>query len=445
MKLGAKALRAGGWSFGGHVATQLIRFGSNLVMTRLLVPDMFGVMALALTFMFALFMFSDIGLRQIAIQDRNGDRKEFMDVIWTVQILRGLVIMAFGLGLASMIWVFADHHLVREGSAYAHPHLPWVVALLSLSAVVTGFESTRLIRLNRELSLGRTVVLELVAQITGFIVMVLWARHSPTVFALAAGAMVNAGVKTVLSHVALPGHGDSIRWDRAQVWDILRFGRWIFLGSILGFLASAGDKLLLGGLLTATDFGIYSIAIIIVAMVHEVGTKITSTVTHAALSEVHRTNPADMRRVYYKMRLPIDAVSFFCFGLLVVTGPALIGLLYDPRYAAAGLVLQILAVSFVVIGPNTSGNVYLITGQPWLQSFLISVRLVAMLVSVPVLTSLHGLAGAAWGVAIGHLATLPPIFVLKHRHGLLDIRRELIGPAVALIGFAAGTLVIAVA
>jgi O-antigen/teichoic acid export membrane protein len=202
---------------------------------------------------------------------------------------------------------------------------------------------------------------------------------------------------------------------------------------------------MLGGLLSAKDFGVYSIAIIIVAMVHELGTKITSTVTHAALSEVHRTDPQGMKRVYYKMRLPIDAVSFFCFGLLVVTGPALIGLLYDPRYAAAGLVLQILAVSFVVIGPNTSGNVYMITGQPWLQSFLIGVRLVAMVVGVAVLTRMYGLAGAAWGVAIGHLATLPPIFVLKRRHGLLDIRRELIGPAVAVVGVASGLLVTALA
>ena len=42
------------WIFSGNALTQIIRFVSNLIMTRLLAPEMFGLMALAGVFIFGL-------------------------------------------------------------------------------------------------------------------------------------------------------------------------------------------------------------------------------------------------------------------------------------------------------------------------------------------------------------------------------------------------------
>jgi O-antigen/teichoic acid export membrane protein len=63
---------AGGWSVAGYGLSQAIRLGSNLLMTRLLVPDMFGLMAIAGTLMVGLAMFSDVGLRQSVVTSMAG-------------------------------------------------------------------------------------------------------------------------------------------------------------------------------------------------------------------------------------------------------------------------------------------------------------------------------------------------------------------------------------
>src|SRR5688572_2933464 len=95
-----RVLRAGGWTVAGFALSQAIRFGANLVMTRLLVPEMFGVMAIATMVMYGLALFSDVGLRQSVVQSRRGREPAFLDTAWTIQIARGFVIWGAALAVA---------------------------------------------------------------------------------------------------------------------------------------------------------------------------------------------------------------------------------------------------------------------------------------------------------------------------------------------------------
>src|SRR5437660_797361 len=70
------------WTLAGHVATQGARFGFNLVLTRLLAPRFFGIMALVDLFIQGLHMFSDLGLRQCVVQSKRGDDPAFLDTAW---------------------------------------------------------------------------------------------------------------------------------------------------------------------------------------------------------------------------------------------------------------------------------------------------------------------------------------------------------------------------
>src|SRR5687768_12059238 len=58
----SRALKASAWTAGTQLAAAALRMGSNLLLSYLLVPDHFGVMALVIVFINGLAMFSDIGL-----------------------------------------------------------------------------------------------------------------------------------------------------------------------------------------------------------------------------------------------------------------------------------------------------------------------------------------------------------------------------------------------
>lgn len=53
------------WTVVGYGGSQALRLGSNLILTRLLVPDLFGLMALVNTFIMGVALFSDIGIRPV--------------------------------------------------------------------------------------------------------------------------------------------------------------------------------------------------------------------------------------------------------------------------------------------------------------------------------------------------------------------------------------------
>jgi O-antigen/teichoic acid export membrane protein len=77
VSLRKRALRAGSWNLVSQVASQVMRLGGNLIMARLLLPEMFGVMVIATTVSVLLHLLSDVGLRQNIIQSHRGDDPDF--------------------------------------------------------------------------------------------------------------------------------------------------------------------------------------------------------------------------------------------------------------------------------------------------------------------------------------------------------------------------------
>ena len=88
----ARALRGTGMTVIATVGTNGLRLGSNLVLARLLTPEIFGLMALANVFLIGLKMFSDTGVQTSIVRSPRGDEGIYLDTAWTLQIGRGFVI-----------------------------------------------------------------------------------------------------------------------------------------------------------------------------------------------------------------------------------------------------------------------------------------------------------------------------------------------------------------
>lgn len=433
-----RVLRAGGWSFAGYGLSQAIRFGSNLVMTRLLVPEMFGVMAIATLVMIGLAMFSDFGLGLNVVQSKRGNDAAFLNTAWVIQILRGVLLWFFALGV-SLLVVFANRiGMVPADSVYAEPSLPYVIAVLSTSAVIMGFASTKLFEASRNLLLGRVTRLEIGAQVAGLLCMISWAAFDRSIWALVAGSICSTLVKAILSHVWLPGVANGWQWDDTAFREIVHFGKWIFVSSILGFLANSGDRLLLGGLVSTTVLGVYVIAFLIFNTVEQVLTKIIADVSFPALSEVARERPADLKSNYYRFHVVIASFAYFCSGILMISGQVLIDLLYDRRYSQAGWMLEILAAALLIVPVHVATQCFMALGMPRLISHLGAIRLVTLFLITPIGFHFFGLPGALWGIVLSYFSYLPTTIFYKVKYGLFDLRKELFLLPVVLVGMVGG-------
>ncbi|MCE9529776.1 MAG: oligosaccharide flippase family protein, partial [Planctomycetes bacterium] len=63
---------------------QIIRFGSSVILAKLLFPEAFGLYALTFAFLTGLHLFSDLGIRVSIIQNPRGEEPKFLDTAWTL-------------------------------------------------------------------------------------------------------------------------------------------------------------------------------------------------------------------------------------------------------------------------------------------------------------------------------------------------------------------------
>lgn len=332
-----KALRGSVWTLGGYGGSQILRLVSNLVLARLLFPEAFGLMALVNVFMQGLQMFSDIGIGPSIIQSKSGNRLEFLRAAWTVQVIRGFALWGVTLLVA---------YPVARFFAAENPDAMSLAVLLpvaGLTALIGGFTSTSVFTLNRKLAMARMTLLDLVPQAVSLCVMIASALFQRSVWALVWGGLAYSLVRLYLSHRWNEGFRDGFGWDAGSRRELLRFGRWIFLSTIVSFLATHLDRILLGRMLTMAELGLYSIGMTFARVAINTASRLGSTILFPLLSR-RQDDPVRLIRSCLKARRAILWASGAVCAAFAIGAPFFFDTLYDPRYQQAGIISRWLAL-----------------------------------------------------------------------------------------------------
>ena len=117
---------------GSLVVTKGLQLGANLVLTRILFPEAFGLMALVGVFIAGIQLISDIGIRPSLIRSSRGEDPEFQATAWTLQVVRGVWVTALALLLA---WPYA--------LIYDQPILAPLISVVAFSAFFTASPQSR--------------------------------------------------------------------------------------------------------------------------------------------------------------------------------------------------------------------------------------------------------------------------------------------------------------
>jgi O-antigen/teichoic acid export membrane protein len=410
----------------GYGMNQLLRLLTNLVLSRLLFPEAYGLTAIVTVFLFALGMLSDVGLKDSVITSARGDDPRFLNTAWTIQILRGM-------GL----WLVASLIAKPVAVAYAEPQLCPLIVTGSFELVIAGFASTSLFTLVRHVRRGPLVLLELTSKLLSMVVMFVWAWIHPSVWALVVGGLTAAVVEVIGSHMLPVGYRNRLLWEREAAREIRGFGKWIFGSSAFTFLAGEGDRLLLGHYLTMGMLGVYSIGVLLSSAVGVAVTRLAGSVFYGVFSQVARERREDVGREYYRARLRLDLLAMPLLGATMVFGPLLVGLLYDSRYHDAGWIVRILCLRVALQCALAPCSVLMIAVGQSRQLFIGNVsRFFAVWIGIPIGWHLGGLPGVVWATTFAELPMLVVFWRAMQQQGLFRPSRELFAPA----AFAGGAL-----
>ncbi len=338
-------------TLGGVGGQQFLRLASNLILTRLMFPEAFGLMALIQTFMVGLQMFSDIGIGPSIIQNRRGEDPDFLNTAWTIQIIRGTILWLLSCALA---WPLARF--------YDEPQIFWLMPVVGLSALITGFRSTKNAVANRNMQLGLQTAIALASQAAGLVVMIVLAWMTSSVWSLVIGGLVSGFLSVWAERRFLPGMTNAFRWERGAARDLIGFGKFIFISSLAGFFVNQGEKIVLGKLVSLADLGIYNIGFFMASFPAMLGSMIAGRILFPLYREIRPSESLPNRRKIRRARNLLTGSMIALFGTLAISGNFLIGFLYDPRYAAAGPMLIIMAI-MQIPAALTMGNAQLLLAE----------------------------------------------------------------------------------
>ncbi|MBI5263396.1 MAG: oligosaccharide flippase family protein [Bradyrhizobium sp.] len=417
---------------------QGFRFALNLMLTRLLAPDLFGLMAIANVAMIGIAMISDVGLGPNIIRSPRGRNSDFLNTAWTIQVLRGFLTWIIGLLVASAILLAGRSDLAPLGSVYSDPRLPTVVAAISVTALIAGFTSTKVHEARRSLHVARLTLNEINAQLISVACIIGWLWFDRSVWALVAGAISNSAAATCLSHINLPGTSNRFRWDSAAASEIFKFGAWIFVSSLLTFAAANSDRLLLGALMNSSLLGIYSIAFGLFSAIEQLASRMIGMVSLPAISETVRDRPAHLSTIHYRFHRIIAGAMYFAAGTLFTAGHALVRFFYDARYDDAGWMLQILSLALISVPSQVTHQTFIAKGEPKLASMVLVGRLVILFPAVLGGFSLFGVRGALGGLVISFLSAIPATAIISMRLGIFQMKNELLPLPTFFVGLGVG-------
>ena len=422
------ALRGGLWEVGGHGINYTLRFLSRTMLGALLFPAAFGMMEVINGLQFGLIMLSDVGIQQAVIQSKRGDDKVFLDTAFTLHVVRG-----FGLWLASCALALPVSWLTGE------PELAYMIPVASLNILILGFHSTSEFTLRRQMAPGRIVMMDAFVQLVAVIVTVGWATWWPSVWALIGGGMVSAFLRMLMTHWLgrVVGYRNRFAWDPSVRKEIFEFGKWITGSSAVDFASMWGDRLLLVTFLGTAVSGVYATAVLIADTASGALNKVVHGVFYPLFSRVARDDRAELRTVYYDMRLRVDALALGATGALAMLGPWVIHFLFDERYSEAGWMLSLLCIRAAfqcVIAPCETCLISLGHTRNGFYSNL--ARASWIVVMVPIGYLLDGATGVVLAATFSGLPSILALWPKFRAEGLLRIDRELL----SWVFFGAGAL-----
>lgn len=221
----------------------LIAFVSTIVLARLLLPDDFGIVAIAESISMIVTSVTELSLSKALIQHSNPRRRHF-DTAWTLNIARSLI-------LGGVVAAIA----VPVASAYGDNRLVPLLFVLGATVVASGLDNPRIVIFQRQLVFWQETLLGVIPKLLGFISALVIALVYQSFWALVAGSVVAQISRMAISYMLAP-YLPRITFRAYR--ELLSFSIWLTFSELIKTINFRSDTLVLGAFVGPTPLGYYS-------------------------------------------------------------------------------------------------------------------------------------------------------------------------------------------
>lgn len=422
-----KIARGAMWLGGARGAINLLAFANTLLLARLLVPEDFGLVAIALAISGIIGSVTELSLSSALVQHDDPEDRHF-DSAFTLNALRAAL-------LGGLLAVLA----VPVAALYDDARLAPVMFALAAITATGGLANPRLAALTRELNFSREFMLSVASKLAGFVVGVAIAWVWRSYWALIAGVAAASLANVALSYLLVPGRP---RFRLSGARDLLSFSIWLSLGQIIQTMNYRFDSLAIGYFIGKPPLGAYTFGDNLASLPTREATTPIARALFPAFSRM-KGDTARMGDAYRRAQALLFAVALpLGCGFAVLAEP-MVHLAVGDKWNAAIFVIEVLASFFAIQTlSSAAGPLAMAMGE---TRALFRRDLALFAIRLPLLVAglvLGGLKGVVIARAIsGTSWTLVNMALAKRMTGV-SLTRQIAGNTRAMA--AVGVMVLAV-
>ncbi len=367
----------------GNIIDSGLRFLRNMILTRILVPEEFGLMAIVSASAAVLEAFAEVGLRQSVIQNKRGADFEYLNVTWWFSVMRGIMLYSVAFFLAPYISEFY--------------HKPLVLNLLRIGFIgflFNGLVSPGVHVLQKELKFGRWIMIVNGSGFISVLIGIILGFYLRNVWALLIAYVIEAFLKVLLSFVLCP-FVPQLRLDPECKKAVISFSRKMFGLPILTMLVAQTDVFVIGKVLSVNLLGMYSLA----KGLAELASALISRVINPILLPSFSYKQDDREWLRGSLFWLTKAIATFFIPLLAflcIFSKHVLVLVYGTMYGAVALPFSILCISTLLLSCSAIfSTFYMAIGKPNIHRTASIVRSIVLLSLIYPATVSLGLVGAA--------------------------------------------------
>jgi O-antigen/teichoic acid export membrane protein len=419
------------WKSVQMVGTKLIFFVRLFILARLLSPADFGLIAVAMVAIDVLVSVTNFGMIPALVQQKEAQTSHY-HAAWTVGLLRALTIslvVFFGAPIIAVI--------------VGEPTVVNLVRVLAFLPTIDALASIGLAELMRKLAFRELAIVDMAKTLLNTVISIALAP-SFGVWALAAGSLAGSLTYTAVSYLLAP-YRPHLTLDWRKMRPLVRYGRWIFLTSLVAVSGSAVLRVVVSRQLGPTELGLYFLAAKLAFLPTEVASDVMGAVTFPLYARLQ--NEVDQAAQLFRANLlTLSALLIPIFTLIAVLAPALVTHILGARWEGTEQIIQLLAIIGILgLVTDIAVPAFKGLGYPFNVTWIEGAQSLSLVLFIYWFTQQFGLLGAplAWFPAILGSVALGVLFlrqILPHPFAGLTGPLLAIG-LVSLLGGVATTAV----
>lgn len=396
-----------------QVAENVLRLGGNVVLTRLLAPEAYGVVAVVTSISYVLTMISDMGLRAYVIRHKDAN-PELLQSVWTVRLLRNSA-------LAAIMFFGAPFF----AAAYSAPEVVMAVRICALLYLFEASASLSPALNERRRRVNLVTIVQFLVFIATLATTIIAAYFLRNYWAIIISMFVRSALTVVVSYMIYRGPAPGFRFNAEHFRDLWKFWRVIIPASIISIFLTQTDRFFIANYLSLTELGKFSLAATLASAAAQMSQQYVFRIFFPTYSEAVRETPEDLRKAYYAPRRATMQLFAFLIGGLAGSAEFVTRLLFNDEYLGAGVYLTLLCLSPIAkLSTFPAEQALIATG--FVRASLTSniARLIWVAVAAPAGFYFFGVLGLVAAISLADAALAPYLWAHLRRRDIFRLEEE---------------------